>query len=185
MCIVARPGQLFPNSYLRIVTALSHFLAYFSHVADKTGATTLVECHGCINSEQNWQPMTNRRTVRPRRRIWPKCNGILIRDRLFSHQDLVAIRKLIRNNGSWGRTRLSEEVCSHLGWFQRNGRLKDRACRVALLRLEELGYLSLPPRLAENGGRPPRVPAQQAPGPRCNSRKRHSSPLRPWRFEVA
>lgn len=69
----------------------------------------------------------------------------------------MLIRKLIRSNPSWGRTRLSEEVCDRLDWYQPNGRRKDRACRVALLRLEALGFIRLPKRIKDNGGMPPRI----------------------------
>ena len=92
-----------------------------------------------------------------KRKNWPKCDGVKIRNRLFSQSDLVLIRKLIRNNPSWGRTRLSEEVCLRLNWVQQNGRLKDRACRVALLKLEAAGYLRLPKKKVENGGKPPKL----------------------------
>ncbi|MCG8651991.1 MAG: DUF4338 domain-containing protein, partial [Pirellulales bacterium] len=68
---------------------------------------------------------------------------------------MVLIRRLIRDNPSWGRTRLSQRVCEELGWFQIDGRPKERACRVALLRLESDGYLQLPKRKAERGGKPP------------------------------
>jgi hypothetical protein len=78
-----------------------------------------------------------------------------MRNRYFEQADLVSIRRLIRQNPRMGRTRLSEQICEQLNWFQPNGRTKDRACRVALLRLEELGFLALPPRLVENGGKPP------------------------------
>ena len=91
-------------------------------------------------------------------RRWPKCDGIKIRNRGFTQADLVTIRKLIRDNPSWGRTKLSERVCEQFDWLQPNGRLKDRACRVALLRLEALGYLQLPARRIERGGKPPRSP---------------------------
>jgi hypothetical protein len=64
---------------------------------------------------------------------------------------------MIRENPSWGRTRLSEKVCECFSWYQANGRLKDRACRVALLKLESLGYLKLPQRKQDGGGRPPSV----------------------------
>lgn len=40
-------------------------------------------------------------------------------------------------------------------WKQPNGRLKERACRVALVQLERLGYLTLPAKLLQRGGRPP------------------------------
>lgn len=91
------------------------------------------------------------------RRSWPRTDGITIRGRCFTQADLVLIRRLIREHPTWGRTRLSENVCRQLDWYQPNGRLKDRACRVALLRLEASGYLELPPRKQERGGRPPAV----------------------------
>jgi hypothetical protein len=42
-----------------------------------------------------------------------------------------------------------------LNWYQPNGRAKERACRVAFLKLETIGYLELPARLIDRGGRPP------------------------------
>jgi hypothetical protein len=87
---------------------------------------------------------------------WPKTDGVVIRGRTFLQRDLVLIRKLIRDNPAWGRTKLSEEVCKALKWRQANGRLKDRGCRVALLKLEILGYFRLPPKKIDRGGRPPR-----------------------------
>lgn len=96
---------------------------------------------------------SRRKTHMPER--WRSCRGILIRGRVFTQRDLVMIRKLIRDHPSWGRTKLSERICEQFGWFQPSGRVKDRACRVALLRLEQMGFLRLPPRKIENGGRPP------------------------------
>lgn len=46
-----------------------------------------------------------------------------------------------------GRTRISEVICTRLGWRQPNGWLKDRACRDALRSLEEVGLIKLPKRL--------------------------------------
>lgn len=86
---------------------------------------------------------------------WPYCYGITVRNRLFEQAELVAIRRLIRRYPTAGRTRLSVMICEELGWLQHNGRPKDRACRVALLKLEQLGLLSLPPRMVESGGKPP------------------------------
>ena len=93
------------------------------------------------------------RSRAPRR--WPYCREIVVRGRRFSQKDLVIIRGLIRRYPHWGRTAISVRVCEELGWRQPNGRLKDRACRVALLRLENMGYLRLPERKVERGGRPP------------------------------
>ncbi len=92
-----------------------------------------------------------------RRVSWPVCRGVVVRNRLFTQSDVAALRRLIRCHPSWGRTRLSQEACTLLDWFQPNGRAKERACRVALLKLEALGYLALPPRIIERGGRPPLV----------------------------
>lgn len=89
------------------------------------------------------------------RTTWPKCENVRIRNRVFTQHDLVLIRKLIRSNPSWGRTRLSQEVCNRLNWMQPNGRTKERACRVALLKLEANGYLQLPRKKIKNGGQRP------------------------------
>jgi hypothetical protein len=97
---------------------------------------------------------------------WPRSNGLLIRNRVFSQNDLVFIRKLIREKPGWGRTRLSQELCKAWNWEQANGRWKERACRVALVRLEGLGYLSLPCRRVENGGKPPAVRSPTTTPPR-------------------
>jgi hypothetical protein len=69
------------------------------------------------------------------------------------------IRKVIRDHPTWGRTKISEHICEELNWYQANNRIKDRACRVALLKLESLGYLELPKRILDRGGRPPLAPA--------------------------
>src|SRR5579872_3545294 len=89
---------------------------------------------------------------------WKKTAGLIVRGRPFTQVELVKIRRLIRAHPTWGRTRLSEEVCRAFRWYQANGRLKDRACRVALLKLESFGYLKLPPRKLDRGGRPPYCP---------------------------
>ncbi len=46
----------------------------------------------------------------------------------------------------WNRTRLSRQLCEHWNWRNRAGRLKDMACRSLLLKLEERGLITLPPR---------------------------------------
>lgn len=89
------------------------------------------------------------------RTTWPKCPGVTLRGRVFTQIDLVRIRRLVRDHPNWGRTRLSIAVCECLSWNQPNGRPKDRACRVALLALESKGYLRLPPKLVERGGKRP------------------------------
>jgi len=46
----------------------------------------------------------------------------------------------------WNRTRLSRQLCEHWNWRNRAGRLKDMACRSLLLKLEQRGLITLPPR---------------------------------------
>jgi hypothetical protein len=89
------------------------------------------------------------------RKTWPICRGILVRNRLFTQSELVAIRRLIRSHPHWGRTRVSQAVCELLSWRQPNGRPKERACRVALVHFERRGLLKLPRKLLQRGGRPP------------------------------
>lgn len=93
------------------------------------------------------------------RKKWPRVpsSGVVVRGRVFLQGDLVRLRQLIRSHPSWTRTFLSEKVCDGLGWYRPDGQPKDRACRVALLTLESRGYLALPARRTDTGGRPPRV----------------------------
>lgn len=93
----------------------------------------------------------------PSPRRWPKFRTQTLRNRVFTQSDLVFIRAVIRRNPTWGRTRLSEYLSDLWGWRQPNGRLKDRACRVVLLKLESAGYIELPSRRTDTGGRPPRL----------------------------
>jgi hypothetical protein len=74
---------------------------------------------------------------------------IIIRGREFTPVDLEFIRNIINIHWGEGRSYISRMLCEHWDWRQPNGRLKDRACRVALLHLEQLNYISLPPRKKE------------------------------------
>lgn len=60
--------------------------------------------------------------------------------------DIEEIHTLLGNNPSWGRTRLSEELCRSWNWRTANGRLKDMACRTMLLKLDRAGIIRLPAR---------------------------------------
>lgn len=94
-------------------------------------------------------------TMPTKRRMWPRCDGVVIRNWTFDQKLLVTVRRLIQQHPGWGRTRISQELCDRLNWLQPNGRRKDRACRVALLHLQNLGFIDLPQRLIESGGKRP------------------------------
>ncbi len=70
--------------------------------------------------------------------------GMTIRGRHFTHQELLQIRSVVEESPTAHRYAISKKVCELLGWRQRNGRLKDRACRDVLARLHEIGFLRLP-----------------------------------------
>jgi len=60
--------------------------------------------------------------------------------------DVALIERLLGDHPSWGRSRLSVELCERWNWRAANGQLKDMACRNLLLRLERAGRIVLPPR---------------------------------------
>lgn len=83
---------------------------------------------------------------------------LVIRGRRFTRATIRAVRHDVSKHFSRGRTHISIQLCRKLNWRQPNGWLKDRACRHALRKLEELGFVSLPPRIAKPfRGRPPRT----------------------------
>ena len=65
----------------------------------------------------------------------------------FSPQELREISELIKNNPSFNRTKLSQEICQMLGWYKADGGLKAMSCRVAMLRMQKDTLISLPPSL--------------------------------------
>ena len=69
-----------------------------------------------------------------------------IRGRQIDRQAINFIKQQIPAYRDKGRSALSRFLCEQWNWRQPNGRLKDRACRVLLLKLEEKGEITLPPR---------------------------------------
>lgn len=67
--------------------------------------------------------------------------------------DIQYINKLITDNPSWGRSRLSLELCRKWNWHNHNGQYKDMACRNLLLKLERAGCIVLPERQRKYTGR--------------------------------
>lgn len=64
--------------------------------------------------------------------------------RSFSENELETIRKIIAEDPNRTRAHISRLVCKHLGWYKPDGDLKQMSCRVALLRMQDDGLLSLP-----------------------------------------
>ncbi len=60
--------------------------------------------------------------------------------------DVGLIEKLLADHPTWGRSRLSVELCELWDWRAPNGQLRDMACRNLLLRLDRAGHIRLPAR---------------------------------------
>jgi len=68
------------------------------------------------------------------------------RTRWIGPAELAVIRATIAAHAAAGRSQIARLLCAAWDWRQPNGALKEYACRDLLLRLEERGYLTLPPR---------------------------------------
>jgi hypothetical protein len=84
-------------------------------------------------------------------------DGLKIRGRVFSQDDIAKIRDVVLRHPLDHRYALSVKVCEVFGWYQENGRPKDRSCRAVLARLERDGLIQLPP--------PRRPPTRRRPVP--------------------
>ncbi len=54
------------------------------------------------------------------------------------------IKDIIAENSRISHGKLSRYVCEALDWQSSNGKLKEMSCRVALLKLERKGIITLP-----------------------------------------
>jgi hypothetical protein len=58
------------------------------------------------------------------------------------------INRLIADNPSWNRTKLSQELCKIWDWAGENGQIKEVSCRDVLRGLDSAGKIKLPEKLA-------------------------------------
>ena len=63
----------------------------------------------------------------------------------FSTDELTQIRQLIGEDPTRSRAELSRLTCRVLGWYKADGGLKEMSARVAMLRMQEDGLITLPP----------------------------------------
>jgi len=70
---------------------------------------------------------------------------IVIQGRLISQKDIQQISDLITSNPELSRWKISLKLCEFWDWRNGRGILKDMACRSLLKKLEERGYIKLPP----------------------------------------
>lgn len=65
--------------------------------------------------------------------------------RAFTASEIELIRALISASPPLNRARLSRELCERLDWRRADGRLKEMSARVAMLRMQADGLITLPP----------------------------------------
>jgi hypothetical protein len=63
--------------------------------------------------------------------------------------EIELIKELIAANPTWGRKRLSIELCRIWDWRHPDGHPKEISCRDLLRRLDAKGLIALPPRLTQ------------------------------------
>lgn len=69
-----------------------------------------------------------------------------LQGRLLTPDDLEEVRGLIASHPEWHRCRISEVLARRWNWRNAAGQLKDMAARTLLLKLQERGLITLPPR---------------------------------------
>jgi hypothetical protein len=70
--------------------------------------------------------------------------------------EIELIQQLISANPTWGRTRLSIELCQIWDWCHPDGHLKAISCRDLLRRLASQGVIQLPEKIRNSGRKPGR-----------------------------
>jgi len=80
----------------------------------------------------------------------------------FSRDDIQAIKRLMEQDPSLKRAPLSRMLCELFEWTKPNGEFKDMTCRVALLRMQADGLITLPPSQMASTRRRPHFPPTAA-----------------------
>lgn len=75
--------------------------------------------------------------------------GVTYCGRIFSAEEIRSIKRLVEEDTSGSRTRISRETCRLLRWYKADGTLKERSMRMALLKMEADGHFILPQRRIE------------------------------------
>lgn len=89
----------------------------------------------------------------------------LLQGRHIGAAELEQVRQLLAAHPDWSRRRLSCQLATLWNWRSPAGQLKDMAARTLLLKLEQRGWISLPPRrrVPFNRMRPQQVPVTERP----------------------
>ena len=89
----------------------------------------------------------------------------VLQGRNITTADIDCVRRLIEENPSFTRRRLSQEICRLWNWKNAQGQIKDMACRTLLLKLARKNLVVLPPRAQEPRPRLQRIYLPHAKDP--------------------
>ena len=99
-------------------------------------------------------------------RAGPVSGSLRFCGRDFSPAELDRIRALLAHTDPpLSRTKLSQAVCEALDWRKPDGGLKEMSARVALLRMQRDGWLTLPPPLTTKPRLRPLAPSPRTDPP--------------------
>lgn len=88
---------------------------------------------------------------------------MMLQGRPFGPEELAQVQALLGQQDDWSRYRLSRELARLWNWRTPQGQLKDMAARSLLLKLEQQGWIELPPRRMKSPTRSGRAPGSGAP----------------------
>jgi hypothetical protein len=91
----------------------------------------------------------------------------IVQGRRIGAGELEQIRQLIAAHPDWPRRRLSCELATLWDWRNGTGRLKDMAARTLMLKLDQRGWIRLPPRRQVPINRMRQKPMPVSPLPVC------------------
>src|SRR3990172_3244170 len=75
-----------------------------------------------------------------------RMESVVLQGRLIHANDLEHVRSLIAAHPDWSRRAVSVDLARAWHWRTPTGQLKDMAARTLLLKLEQRGLITLPPR---------------------------------------
>jgi hypothetical protein len=93
-----------------------------------------VEKAACYGIKKYWTQKT----------LFCILSGMRYCGREFTDGDIQLLQRIMKDNAGINRYQLSIKFCEEAGWRKADGGLKDMSCRVALLRMQRDGHISLP-----------------------------------------
>jgi hypothetical protein len=72
--------------------------------------------------------------------------SLIVQGRCLFEPELQQIRQWLGEHPDWSRWRLSRELATRWDWRNAAGQLKDMAARTLLVKLDQRGFIALPPR---------------------------------------